>query len=293
MKPQLLKILRAPDHSFSIRHDIIPRFHNKWHYHPELELIYIIKGTGRQFIGDNIHHFKPGDMILMGSNLPHFFRSDEKYQVKNSRLKVETIVLHFMEDFLGPEFFELPEHKYLRNLFSNAQQAVRVKNNTRDQVAEWLRQLLDAKHGKRIILLLEILHTIAHSRQTKPVCSKGLLFEYNPAESDRLNAIYQYIFDNFSREITLEQVAGIAHISPHSFCRYFKSKINKTFSRFLLEVRTGHAAKLLAETDKSVAEICFQSGFNNFSNFNRHFKEIIGRTPLAHRKYYQEIRAGV
>jgi AraC-like DNA-binding protein len=88
----------------------------------------------------------------------------------------------------------------------------------------------------------------------------------------------------------LDDIAKVAHISPHAFCRYFKSKTKKTFSRFLLEVRTGHAAKLLAETHKSIAEVCYDSGFNNFSNFNRHFKAIIGRTPLAHRKYYQEVR---
>lgn len=290
MKPHLLKIPLEPDQSFTIRHDIIPRFYNKWHYHPEIELVYIIKGTGRQFIGDNIHHFKPGDMILLGSNLPHLWRSDEKFLVHNSKLKVEAIIMHFMPDCLGEHFFNLPEHKPLKKLFERARQAVRVKNDTRDKVGGMLRELLEARDSKRIILLLDILHTIAHSKQTKPVCSKGLELTYNPAESDRLNLIYQYILDNFSNEITLAEIAQVAHMSPHSFCRYFKSKIKKTFSRFLLEVRTGHAAKLLAETNKSVAEVCYESGFNNFSNFNRHFKDIIGRTPMAHRKYYQEIR---
>ena len=287
MKPHLLKIPLKPEHSFNVRYDIVPHFYNKWHYHPEVELVHIIKGSGRQFIGDNIHHFKPGDMILLGADLPHLWRSDEKFLKRNSKLKVEAIVLHFMPGCFGEHFFDLPENKELVRLFDRTQQAVRIKNNTRNIVSELMQKLLVAKNSERIILLLQILQIIAHSRQTKLVCSKGLQFHYNPIEADRLNNIYQYILNNFSKEITLDQIAKVAHISPHSFCRYFKSRIKKTFSRFLIEVRIGHACKLLAETNKSVADICYESGYNNFSNFNRHFKSITQKTPLEHRKNYE------
>lgn len=157
-------------------------------------------------------------------------------------------------------------------------------------VCELMRKLVNAKNSERIVLLLQILHTIAHSRQTKTICSEGLTFHYSMAEAERLNAIYQYILGNFTKQISLEQIAGVAHLTPNGFCRYFKARIKKTFSRFLIEVRVGHACKLLAETDKAVADICYESGFNNFSNFNRHFKFVAGRTPLHHRSYYQEIR---
>lgn len=250
--------------------------------------MHIIKGSGRQFIGDNIHHFKNDDMILLGTNLPHLWRSDEKFLQKNSKLKVEATVVHFMPDCFGTAFFKLPENKALFRLFEKAQMGVRVKNQTKRIVSELMVQLVNAKNTDRIVLLLKILQTIAHSRQTKTVCSKGLQFYYNPTETDRLNTIYQYILANFSREITLEQIAKVAHMSPHAFCRYFKSRIKKTFSKFLIEVRIGHACKLLAETHKSVADICYECGFNNFSNFNRHFKFITGKTPLVHRRYYQE-----
>jgi AraC-like DNA-binding protein len=291
MNPHLLKISLEPEHSFSIRYDVVPYFYKQWHYHPEIELVYIIKGSGRQFIGDDIHHFKPGDMILLGSNLSHLWRSDAKFLRKGSRLRVEAIVIHFLPDCFGTSFFQISENKAIANLLDKARQAVRIKNNTRDMVAERMYRLLNAKNTERIILLLDILHIIAHSKETKPVCSSGLRFPNNPVEADRLNAIYQYILNNFTKEITLEQIARVAHMSPNSFCRYFKSRIKKTFSRFLLEMRVGHACKLLAETHHPVAEICYKSGFNNFSNFNRHFKSIAGRTPLAHRKYYQEIRS--
>lgn len=291
MKPHLLKFNLKNESSFVIRHDIVPHFYNKWQYHPELELVYIIKGSGRQFIGDNVHHFKAGDMILLGSNLPHLWRNEEKYFKKNSRLSAEAIVIHFMPDCFGEYFLKLPENKALLKLFEKAQQAVRIKNNTKGKIIELLEKLLTAKGSERIILLLQILDSIAISKETKTVCSKGLQFHYPTSDSDRLNHIYQYILNNFSREITLAQIANVAHISPHSFCRYFKSRIKKTFSSFLLEVRVGHACKLLAETNKSVAEICFESGFNTFSNFNRHFKAITGTTPLLHRYHYQHMAA--
>jgi transcriptional regulator GlxA family with amidase domain len=167
---------------------------------------------------------------------------------------------------------------------------IRIKDQSQIRVSALMRQLVTAKSSERIILLMQILDTIAHSTDVKTICSEGLTFQYSLAEAERLNTIYQYILNNFTKEISLVQIARIAHLTPHGFCRYFKSRIKKTFSRFLIEVRVGHACKLLAESDKPVADICFESGFNNFSNFNRHFKSIAGRTPLNHRKYYQEIR---
>ena len=231
-------------------------------------------------------------MLLLGSNLPHLWRGDEKLVRKKTNAKIEAVVVHFTPACFGESFFDLPENKELKKLFKTAQQGIRVRNNTRRLVAPLISELVQAKGTKRIILLLEILHIIANARDNRTVCGKGSVFQYNPSETDRLNTIYQYILDNFSREITLKQIAAVAHISPHAFCRYFKSRIKKTFSRFLMEVRIGHACKLLAETDKSVADICFESGFNNFSNFNRHFKSLTGKTPLAHRNYYRREEIG-
>jgi len=290
MKHHLLKIPKAEEHSFSIRYDIVSFFYNKWHYHPELELVYIIEASGRQFIGDSIHHFKNNDLILIGANLPHLWRCDEKFLVKGSKLKVEAIIIHFIPECFGAGFFNLPENEAILLLFQRAQMGVRVKDQSQVEVSSLMRKLVTAKNSERIILLLQILDLIARSEDTKTICSEGLTFQYSMAETERLNTIYQYILNNFTKEISLDQIARIAHLTPHGFCRYFKSRIKKTFSRFLIEVRVGHACKLLDESDKPVADICFESGFNNFSNFNRHFKLIAGRSPLNHRKYYQEIR---
>ncbi len=287
MKPHLLKIPLQPEHSFNVRYDAVPHFYDKWHYHAEAELVYIIKGSGWQFIGDTMHHFKPGDLILLGANLPHLWRSDEQFLEKDSKLRVEAIVIHFLPDCFGETFFRLPENRDIHKLLTEAEKGVRVQPELRPAVAGMMKALLSADTTDRVLLLIKILQAIARSAPLTNICGNGLQFSYNPAETDRLNTIYQYIMDNFSRPITLEQMAQLAHLTPHAFCRYFKLRIKKTFSRFLLEVRIGHACKLLAETDKTVAAVCYECGFNNFSNFNRHFKTIRGVSPLAYRKHYQ------
>ena len=285
MKPHLLKIPLDPDHSFNVRYDIVPHFYKMWHYHQEIELVYIIKGSGMQFIGDDIHHFKPGDMVMFGSFLPHLWRSDEQYLQPGSEEKVEAIVVHFSPHCFGTSFFQLPENKALARLLDQAKRAIRIKGHTRRKVAQIITELLEAKKSHRIILLLQVLDLIAQSAETQLV-NKEIAPNASADEIDRLNNVYQYTLDNFMRDVSLAEVAEIAHVTPPAFCRYFKARTRKTFSRFLLEVRTAHAAKLLTETSKSVSEICFESGFNNLSNFNRHFKTIIGRTPLAHRKSF-------
>jgi AraC-like DNA-binding protein len=284
MRPHLLKIPLKQDQSFNIRYDIVPHFYDQWHFHPEIELVYIVKGAGRQFIGNHVHHYKPGDLVLLGSGLPHLWKSDEQIVNQQHQAKVEAIVLHFMPDCLGPHFFELPEHKGIRRLLRRAMQAVSVTNATNRKVKGLMDNLLEAKAGARVVLLLQILNTLAGSRD---LVTLGSATEYpvsTEGEADRLNAVYQYVLEHFTEEIALTTIAAVAHLSPNSFCRFFKSRVRKTFSAFLLEVRVAHAVRLLAETDRGVADICYNSGFNNLSNFNRYFRSITGTTPLAYRR---------
>src|SRR5215217_7835087 len=158
MKPHLLKIPLQQDQSFNIRYDIVPHFYDQWHFHPEVELVYIVKGSGRQFIGNHVHYYKPGDMLLLGSNLPHLWKSDEQIVNQRHKAKVEAIVLHFMPDCLGDHFFELPENKGIYKLLHRAMQAISVTGKTNQKAATMLHELLNAKGSARITLLLQTLH---------------------------------------------------------------------------------------------------------------------------------------
>jgi AraC-like DNA-binding protein len=280
---QHLKINLQPEHSFSARHDVVPFFFNKLHYHPEMELVYIIKGTGKQFIGDSIHYFKSGDMILVGENMPHLWRSDEKYFSKRTASACEAYVIHFTQNCFGETFFQLPENKNLLALIKKAKQGIRISGNTRTAIIQMMQELLNAASTKRVMLLINILDLIATSKNIKTICRQDAYLNFSDSDSERINAICQYIMQHFNQKLTLKEIAAVAHLSPNSFCRYFKSRIKKSFSNFLIEIRIGHACKLLAETDMPVADICFDCGYNTLSNFNKHFKSITKKSPLAYR----------
>lgn len=286
MKPHLLKIELKSQYSFSIRLDKVPYFYNRWHFHEELELVHIHKGMGTQFIGLNIGRFKSGDMILVGSNLAHMWRCDDIYFEKRSRRIVEAAVIHFHPCAFGDNFFNLPEHKPISSLLRKAKHGLKIEGRTKQYVQEKISLLFDAKGIERTILLLNILDKIAHSRNFRQIAIKEFLVPCEQQEANKLNEIYQYIFSHFTEKISLGQIATVANMSPKAFCRYFKNHTKKTFSHFLIEVRIAQACKLLSEKDISIAEVCYQSGFKNLSNFNHFFKKITHRKPFQYKKQH-------
>ncbi|MGA0558390.1 helix-turn-helix domain-containing protein [Larkinella sp. VNQ87] len=286
MKPQLLNVLRQPEYSFSVRRDVVLYFYNRWHYHPDVELVYIEQGSGTQFIGDQIQPFSEGDVLLIGSNLPHYWRCHNAYFEPGSTLRAIATVAHFNEDCLGTSFLQLPESREIRNLLKTARLGMRLHGKLRTVVAQRLRQMLNASGMERIILLLDTLNLIANSTESSFLSSANPFRTVDEADTDRINRILQFSLENYHRPITLQEIAEVAAMSPHSFCRYFKAHNRKTFSQFLTELRVGKACSLLLESNLSVAQICFESGFNSFSNFNKYFKSVMGLSPLKYQQQY-------
>jgi AraC-like DNA-binding protein len=286
MRPQLLKVSKGPDRSFSVRQDLVPHVNNRWHYHNEVELIHFKKGEGTQFIGDNIKHFKAGDVVLVGSNLPHYWRFDDVYFEENSKAHADVRVSHFSENFWGENFLQLPENTAIRTMLEKARRGLQITGKTRQHVAELLEQLLTAEGAQRIVLLIEALSAIAACKQLIQLSSIGFKQDHIDSENDRINSIYEYSIKNFKRKIQLEEIADVANISPNSFCRYFKSRTRKTYSQFLIELRVGHACKLLIENNECIKRLCYESGFNNFTSFHKYFKAITGKSPLAYQKEF-------
>lgn len=285
MRPQLLKVSKGPDRSFSVRRDLFP-INNRWHYHSEVELIHIKKGEGTQFIGDSIKRFKPGDVILVGSNLPHYWRFDDIYYEENTKAVADIRVAHFNENFWGEHFLDLPENISLKTVLEKAKRGLQITGKTRQKIAELLEQLQQVEGPQRIILLIDALTWVANARQLVPLSSMGFKPDLVDSEKDRINAIYEYSIKNFKRKIQLEEIAEVANISPNSFCRYFKSRTRKTYSQFLIELRVGHACKLLIENNQCLKRLCYESGFNNFTSFHKYFKMITGKSPLVYQKEF-------
>ncbi len=286
MKPQLLKVSTAPAHSFNIRQDFVPYINNKWHYHPEVELIHFKKGTGTQFIGDSIKRFKHGDVILVGAHLPHYWRFDEIYFDEKQDSTADIRVAHFCDNFWGEKFLCLPENKPLKNILEKAKRGIKITGRTKKEVALLMEEMLSHTGPKRIIFLIEALLAIAESEHIHSLSSLGFQYNYNEEENDRINAIYEYSLVNFKRKIQLEEIASIARISPNSFCRYFKSRTRKTYSQFIIELKVGQACKLVIENKLSIKQICYESGFNNFASFHKYFKIITGKSPLNYQKEF-------
>ncbi|MBG9375473.1 AraC family transcriptional regulator [Panacibacter sp. DH6] len=286
MKPILRKVDTGHNYSFSVREDILPYLYNHWHYHPEVELTLIKKGTGIRLVGDSVEQFENNDLILLGANLPHYWRSDAIYFKELQDMHIEAIAVHFKEDCWGKDFLEMPEFVPLKKLLQDAKKGMRITGKTKQQLLPLMEDMLHAKDAKRVITLLDMLHIIAASKDVKYLSSAGFTKSYDHANTERINEIYNFTFNNFQQEISIKSIAAAVNLSPNSFCRYFKTRTLKTYWQFLLEVRIGYACKLLIADKLSVAGICYECGFNNLSNFNRHFKNMMGMTPLQYSKTY-------
>jgi AraC-like DNA-binding protein len=286
MKAQLLKVPQVSGASFSIREFRKSNINNRWHFHPEIELIKIHNGMGTQFVGDNIKHFEAGDIILVGSNLPHFWRYDEENETKDDTL-VSTVI-HFVEHLWGERFFDLPENILIKNLLEKSKRGLLLSGNVRKRIGELMEKMKINEGTYRLIYLLECLIIMASSNveEVIPLSSLGFEHQSSISEKERINAIYEYAFKNFKERIPLEAIASEIGFAPSSFCRYFKSKTGKSFTDFITELRVGHACKLLHENKLNVKQICYESGFNNFSSFHKHFKAITGFSPQIYQKAY-------
>jgi AraC-like DNA-binding protein len=287
MKPHLLKVSLEPETSFHVYQRKGASFYNQWHFHPEIELIYIHKGRGTRMIGADVSRFEPNELILIGSNLDHMWRCDPEYFLEGTDLTAEVSIIYFHREFLGDRFFNSPDLKGISTLLEKAKRGIKITGAARSEIKELIEKLHHSKGTERVITLLTILDKVAATKEKQFINTLYQPVALEEAEANRLNEIFHHTLTHFQDKITLEEIAAVAHLSPKAFCRYFKSKTRKTYYGFLLEVRVTHACNLLLEKDAAVSEICYESGFNNLSNFNRYFKKITGKTPFEYKKEHQ------
>lgn len=292
MKPRLHKLPQHAGASFSITHSESYHSFNEWHYHLEFELIYIQEGQGTRFIGDSIEPISAGDLILIGANVPHMFRFDthtfENMMMQQGMIPLSTqlLTLHFDADIFGERFLTLPENESLAALLRLAERGVRVTAADKNDIVNLMSDLLRADKPLRMLLLMQLLTLLSQRDDLAYITSQKYRITYNEQDENRLTKIYLYTLNNFTHNIKLKDVAAIIYMVPNAFCRYFKSRTQKSYFTFLLEVRVSHACKLLVQNDFSMVMVSFECGFTNVSNFNRHFKLITGKTPLEYRKKF-------
>ncbi|MDP9041033.1 MAG: AraC family transcriptional regulator [Bacteroidota bacterium] len=265
-----------------IRKDVGRDMLNNWHYHPEIELLFIKRSSGTWLIGDHIGHFKSGDIVLLGADLPHCFRHENDSIIKGG----ETICVKILPELLGDAFLSLPEAKMIKELFSKCKSGLKIVGKTKGVLQKVIEKMVNASPGKKLIYLLAILEEIAEGKQYITLSSKGFTQIKGDCDKDRIRLVFDYTFARHHEKIILDDVAALLHMTKQSFCRYFKNKTQKTYVRFLMEVRIGYACQLLVEDEKNVTEICYECGYNDLSHFNHQFKMITNRKPLEYKRDY-------
>jgi AraC-like DNA-binding protein len=290
MKSALRKDLEAVGSSYLVKELREPYFDPNWHFHPHYQLFLVEEGTGTRFIGDSIRSFSPGDLVFLGPNLPHLWRSDARYHESDSGLVTKGIVVYFAEDFLGDAFFGRPEMVLLQQLLAHSRRGMEWIGATRDFAEEALRSLAaQPPTFERLLQLLSLLDALSHSTEYAPITSPDYTNTMKPSETNRMQIIHTYVLENYAGTIQLNDVAGRVGMSPSAFCRYFKAHANKTFSEFITEIRVGQACKLLMEDNLNVTQISYECGFRTLSNFNRQFKEVTAQTPSQYKRAYREL----
>ena len=286
MKVKLADRSNPPDKSLTLQKRCLKNAPGFLHYHPEFELVYISNSSGTRFIGDSIAPFEPDNLVLIGQNLPHLWKNDSQYYQKASKLPPEALEIHFDKAYIGNGCFSLPELHSICDLLEHSKRGICFSKKTSAAIAEEIWKMFDLNDFEKVIALLKILKYLSERDDYQLLSSVGFIQSFVKSKKRRLDYVYEYIENNFREELSLEEVADMAHMNKASFCRYFKKNNKKTFSRYINELRIGYACKLLMEQEFNIAEICYRAGYNNLSNFNRQFKKITHMSPTGYiRKY--------
>lgn len=249
-----------------------------WHFHPEIEIVFIKEGSGKRHIGNHISQYYQGDLIMVGPNLPHSGFTDRFSSNKSE------IIVQMRADFLGYDFFKKTELTSIQKLIDKSTSGLSFYGNTKTDVGERLESMFYMSQFEKLVELLKILNIMASSREFEMLNATGVVLVTDNQKTDRLNEVFKYVRNNYQNEISLHELAAVTNMTVPSFCRFFKQNSNKTFIEFLNEYRITNACRLLAESSLSITDVCFDSGFNNFSHFNKTFKKVTGKSPSDYRK---------
>ncbi|MEQ9231567.1 MAG: AraC family transcriptional regulator [Cyclobacteriaceae bacterium] len=254
-----------------------------WHYHPELELVYVNGGSGKRHVGSHLSYFHDGELVLIGSNLPHQGFSD-----RLNGYRRETVI-QMLPSFLGNDFFNTGEMTRINELFERARRGLSFNGDTKEKVGAKIEEMVSLNPFDRILKLLSILNDLALSEEYLTLNAKGFSLEIQPQDNDRINVVLNHVRENFQHPITLAEITDKVSMTEPSFCRYFKKVTGKTFTRFVNDYRLVHASKLLVEKRISILEVCYESGFTNYSHFTKQFKAFAGKSPSQYRSERTQI----
>jgi AraC-like DNA-binding protein len=230
-----------------------------------------------------LDEFQPGDLVFLGPNIPHTWVVD-KEQYTTGKRKLEMVYVQFYDAALGQEMLALNEFSNAEKALSIATRGLRIEGNTLNEASNLMLQMPYANKFERYILFLELLNVIGKSDEITPLASKEYINKKFQTDNKRIQTIYEYLMENYRGDIDLQKLASLVSLAPGSLCRFFKMQVGKTIFEYLNIIKVEFACKLLMNKELSVADVAFDSGFNNLSHFNKQFREITGITPLKYRQ---------
>jgi len=256
----------------------VPFFEFKWHYHPEYELTYIVQGRGYRIVGNSYEYFCAGDLVLLGSNLPHTWSS-----TLDDDADSEAIVIQFSKDFISP-FLQLTESTLIKNMLETSVRGVSFEAT--ETIVSKIVGLTESKGVDRILDLLSILDDLS-TKQNKLIAPNTFHNLVSKKSEMRINKVCLFIQNYFCNKIALKEVADLIYLTESNFCKFFKKATGKTYSDYLNELRINEACRLLVQSEKTISQISFECGFETLSYFNRVFLNKVGATPSNYRKEKQ------
>lgn len=253
-----------------------------FHAHPELELVFIVEGFGKRIIGDKVEPFESGDMVFIGSSVPHVWLSDPAFYKEDSNLQSKVIVTYFHPKVFQQFLDNIKEFDGIREVMKQASKGIKILGETRNIIAEKLLALSSKTGFEKVDGFLQIMHLISIS-EDKSFIVNNETDKFEKAQSDRLIDVIKFIKDNMHEHISLKRVAEVACMQEQSFCRYFKNRTKKSFSQYLEDLRMEHARKLLIESDDPISDIAYACGYNSSSHFCKVFKNHNGQSPYQYK----------
>lgn len=283
MKAQLKQVTTSPNNSFKVKVFDEKEFKAEWHFHPQYELTYMIQSTGIRYVGDSMQSFERGDLVLVGKNVPHSWKTID---AKNQQVKC--VVIQWDEDFFE-HWIDKPEFTSIKKMLLKSSYGVSFDLETALSLDSSFSSIFNQNPFERFLTLLNILNVLATKASFKLLAGPSFGKDLSLKESHRVNVINSYIKDNYQNEPSLTDLSNKLSLSKEAFCRFFKKTFDKTYSSYVNEYKITIASKMLIETDLSVSEIGYESGFNNLSFFHRQFNKYKQISPNTYRQTYQRI----
>jgi len=278
------KIVTSEQQSFFWAKMTCKQFVAPYHYHPEYEIIYIYRGYGQRWVGDSIAHFGPDDLVFIAPDVPHM------WQVAPDCPQAEVFYIQFLPDFLGADFFKLPEMQRVRELMEAVRGGVMFSASVSKEMRAWIKKFQTHSKAERLLDLLNILYRLSRDRNSRPLGRSMGGARLNRRQEERISKVFQYLNQNLTGPISQAAIARSVRLSSSAFSRLFKSTTGNCFKEVVNELRIAQVCRLLTETNRTISEVAFECGYETLSHFNCQFRQIMKMTPHRYRRNLDPLR---